>query len=54
MVYCKLPTYGSLITALAVKPNTSNVVVVYADHKVIKQDLLKDNFNKSKILDYRI
>lgn len=45
-VYAKLPRYACPITALAVHPTTNELVIVYADHKIMEYSLKKRKYTK--------
>ncbi|KAF6203417.1 hypothetical protein GE061_003836 [Apolygus lucorum] len=43
-VYSKLPTYTCSITAMSIQPSTNNLIVVYADHKIVEYSLMKRKY----------
>ncbi|XP_014284862.1 U3 small nucleolar RNA-associated protein 4 homolog [Halyomorpha halys] len=50
-IHTKLPRYNCPITAMAIHPSTNEMVLVYADHKIMEYSLRKRKYTKfSKIL----
>lgn len=44
--YCTLPKYRCPVTCMNLQPDTNNIVVVYADHKIIEYSLEKRKYTK--------